>query len=53
VESSKTHVIPFNIFMDARYHHVKVARDEITLRASTTSLEKSIKKFDVLSIEEE
>jgi hypothetical protein len=29
VESSKTHVVPFNIFMDAKYHHVKVVGDEV------------------------
>jgi hypothetical protein len=31
VESSKTHVVPLNIFMDARFHHVKVVGDEVAL----------------------
>jgi hypothetical protein len=38
VELGKTHAIPFNIFMGARYHHVKVATDEMAFQASTTSL---------------
>jgi len=53
VELGKTHVVPFNIFMDARYQHVKVGSDELSFRTSKTNLGKSIKKFDVLSIEEE
>jgi hypothetical protein len=28
VESSKTHVIPFNIFKDSKYHNVKVGSDQ-------------------------
>jgi hypothetical protein len=53
VESGKAPTIRFNIFMDARYHHVKVVGDETSLQASTTSLGKSINKTNVLSIEEE
>jgi hypothetical protein len=53
VELGETHAIPFNIFMDARYHHVKVASDEVTLQASTANLDKLIKCFYGLSIEEE
>jgi hypothetical protein len=37
VESSKTHAVPFYIFMDAKYHHVKVDGDEVELQASTAS----------------
>jgi hypothetical protein len=53
VESSKVPTVPFNIFMDARYRCVKVVGDETTLQASTTNLGKSIKKSNVMSIEEE
>jgi hypothetical protein len=52
VESNKSHVVPFNIFINARYHHMKVVGDEVTLRFSITSLGKFIRKSDVLSIEE-
>jgi hypothetical protein len=45
VELAETHVIPFNIFMDARYHHVKVVGDEVTFQASTTNLGKLIKNI--------
>jgi hypothetical protein len=31
VELGKTHAIPFYIFMDAKYHHVKVDGDEVAL----------------------
>jgi hypothetical protein len=45
MESSKTLIVPFNIFMDARYHGMKVVGDEVALRTLTTSLNKSIKKI--------
>jgi hypothetical protein len=53
VELSETHVVPCNIFMDARYHRVNVAGDEVTLQASTANLGKLIKFFYGLSTEEE
>jgi hypothetical protein len=53
VELSETHAIPFNILMDARYHHVKVAGDEVTFQASIANLGKLIKNIYGLSIEEE
>jgi hypothetical protein len=31
MELGRTFTIPFNNFIDARYHHMKVASDEITL----------------------
>lgn len=33
VESNKTHVVPFNIFINAKYHRMKVVSDEATLRS--------------------
>jgi len=53
MESSKTFAIPFNIFMDARYHHVKVVGNETTFRMLTIGLGKCIKKSNILSIEKE
>jgi len=53
VESDKAPTFPFNIFIDARYHHVKVVADKATLQISIASFGKSIKKFNVLSIEKE
>jgi hypothetical protein len=44
VELSKTHDVPFNIFMDAHNHNVKVDTDETTLHSSTANLGKLIKK---------
>jgi hypothetical protein len=52
-EIGKAPTIPFNIFTYARYHCVKIVGDEATLRASITSLGKSIKKSNILSIEKE
>jgi hypothetical protein len=49
----KPHAIPFNIFTNARYHHVKVASEEVTLQSSTIGFNKTNKKLDVLSIENE
>jgi hypothetical protein len=43
---------PFNIFVDAKYHWVKVVSDEAILWSLTTSLGKTIKKSNVLSIQE-
>jgi len=31
VELNKTLIVPFDIFMDGGYHHVKVASDETSL----------------------
>lgn len=53
VESGKAPTFPFNIFIDARHHHVKVVADKATLQVSIANLGKSIKKFNVLSIEKE
>jgi hypothetical protein len=53
VELGKTLIIPCNIFMDARYHHVNITNDKITIPSSKISLNKSIKKLNALSIEEE
>jgi hypothetical protein len=53
MELSKTHPIPFNLFTNAKYHHVKVTKNKVTLQALTTGLGKSIQKFDILSIKEE
>lgn len=44
VGSGKTPTIPFNIFIDARYHWVKVVGDEATLQSSIVGLCKTIKK---------
>lgn len=52
VESNNAHVVPFNIFINGKYHHMKVVSDETTLHSSITSLSKFIKKSNVLSIEE-
>ncbi len=52
MELGKTPTVPFNIFTNARYRHVKVIWDEVVLWMSIVSLNKSIKKFDILSIEE-
>ncbi len=43
----------FNIFINYRFHHEKLASDEMAFHASTNSLNKSIKKADILSIHEE
>ncbi len=53
VETIMTPMVPFNIFIDVKYSHVKIASDEATLQMSNVSLGKSIKKFDVFFIEEE
>jgi hypothetical protein len=49
----KTPIFLFNIFIDARYHHVKVVGDEALLQFSTIGFAKNIKKLDMLLIEEE
>jgi hypothetical protein len=51
MESSISPAILFNIFMDARYHHVKVVGNETTFRVSIASIGKSIKKSNILFIE--
>jgi hypothetical protein len=43
----------FNIFTTCRFHHAKLASDEMAFHASTASLNKSIKKEDILFIHEE
>jgi hypothetical protein len=50
VELGKAHVIPFNIFIDAKYNCVKVFGDETTLRFSTVNLGKIIEKANALFI---
>jgi hypothetical protein len=52
MESSKTLDVPFNIFTNTRYHHLKVTSDEVTFLSSTTSLGKLTKRFDILFVEE-
>jgi hypothetical protein len=49
VELGKAPAIPFNIFTNARYHHVKVVGDEGTI----VGLGNIIKKSKVLSIKQE
>jgi hypothetical protein len=53
VELGKILTIPFNIFTYSKYHQIKVVNDKLTLLASTIGFGKCIKKFDILSIEEE
>ncbi len=43
----------FNIFIDVKYCHVKIASDETTSHMSNASLGKSIKKSNLFFIEEE
>jgi hypothetical protein len=50
MELSKAPTVPFNIF--AKYCHVKAVGDEATLCMSRIGLSKSIKKFDILFVEE-
>jgi hypothetical protein len=38
VELGKAHAVLFNIFIDAKYHCVKVFGDEATLQFSTINL---------------
>jgi hypothetical protein len=52
VQIGKTPPVPFNIFTNARYHHVKFAGDEIALISSTIKFGKTIKKSNVMIIEE-
>ncbi len=42
--SNKTPIIPFNIFIDVKYHRMKVVGVEATLRSSEVGLHKTIKK---------
>jgi hypothetical protein len=51
MELGKTPTIPFNLFTDIKYHHVKVVGNEITFHSSTTGLGKLIKKSNILSVE--
>jgi hypothetical protein len=53
VEIGVVPIIQFNIFIDVQYNWVKIVGDKATLWVSNTSLEKSIKKLDVHSIQEE
>jgi hypothetical protein len=46
-------IVPFNIFTNVWYNWVKIANDELTLWAFNFDFKKSIKKSDVLSIQEE
>jgi hypothetical protein len=42
----------FDIFINCKFHHAKLANDQMAFHASTASLNKSIKKEDILSINE-
>ncbi len=46
------HAIPFNIFTNAKYHHVKVVNYKVVFWSLTIGSGKFIKKLDVLSIED-
>ncbi|KAL3685410.1 hypothetical protein R1sor_003432 [Riccia sorocarpa] len=46
-------VHPFNILKDSRYHKVKLAADEAVQRSMDRGLGKSVKKSDILTLEEE
>jgi len=52
VESYKTHVILFNVFINVKFHHVKVVNDETIFQSSIVNLCMSIRKSNLLSIEE-
>ncbi len=43
----------FNIFINCRFHHVKLASDEMAFHASIVNFNKYIKKVDIMSIHEE
>ncbi len=43
VELNKTFVVPFNIFINSKFHRVKVANNEVVFQASTIGLRKTIK----------
>jgi hypothetical protein len=45
--------ILFNIFTNVRFHYVKIVSDVTMLQSIGIGMKRSIKKFDVLSIEEE
>jgi hypothetical protein len=53
VELGKTPIVPFNIFIDVRYHWVKIVGGEVGLRSSIVGLGKTIKKSNVLFVQEE
>ncbi len=53
MELDKAPTIPFNIFINTRYHRVKVVGDEVTLQFSIVGIGETIKKFDVLFIKKE
>jgi hypothetical protein len=53
VETNIVLAIPFNIFTNPKYYQMKLNGDEVALHAFNASLEKTIKKYDVLSIDEE
>ncbi len=44
-------LVPFNVFIDAKYYHMKVVGDEANLHFSIVGLGMFIKKLDVLKIE--
>jgi hypothetical protein len=50
---STTLTVLFNIFTDAQFHCAKIASDKATFWSFGDCLKRSIKEFDVLSIEEE
>ncbi len=43
----------FNIFINCRFHHVKLVSDEMAFHASIANFNKFIKKEDIMSIHEE
>ncbi len=45
-------IAPFNIFIDVKFQQMKLVGYEITFYASNVDIEKSIKKCNMLSIEE-
>jgi len=53
VQTNKAPSIIFNIFMDVKYHLVKLAGDEVALWSSTIGFKNTIKKFNVLYVEKE
>ncbi len=53
METNIVLAIPFNIFINPKYYRVKLNGDEVALHAFNASLGKTIKKYDVLSIDEE
>jgi len=51
VKSSKAPIFPFNIFLDPKYHLIKIGNDESTVKS--IGIWEVIKQFEMLTIEEE